>query len=73
MPKGPGGEKRPADVISNAVAVTRIATGEMVDVGYRQQNKRQGGIKGGVARAEKLSAKQRSRIARKAANTRWGK
>lgn len=28
MPKGPKGEKRPADVISNAVRVIRILTGE---------------------------------------------
>ena len=28
MPKGPRGEKRPANVIGNAVKVTRIATGE---------------------------------------------
>ena len=28
MPKGPKGEKRPADVISNAVEVMRTATGE---------------------------------------------
>ena len=28
MPRGPKGEKRPADVISNAVKVMRIATGE---------------------------------------------
>ena len=28
MPKGPKGEKRPADVIGNAVKVMRIATGE---------------------------------------------
>jgi hypothetical protein len=28
MPKGPRGEKRPADVIGNAVHVMRIATGE---------------------------------------------
>ncbi len=28
MPKGPKGEKRPADVIGNAVHVMRIATGE---------------------------------------------
>lgn len=32
---------------------------------------RRGGLKGGKARAEKLSAKQRSEIARKAAATRW--
>lgn len=29
MPKGPGGEKRPADVIGNAVMVMKIATGEV--------------------------------------------
>ncbi|HEV2546713.1 MAG TPA: hypothetical protein VGU20_05205 [Stellaceae bacterium] len=28
MPKGPRGEKRPADVIGNAVKAMRIATGE---------------------------------------------
>jgi len=28
MPKGPKGEKRPADMIGNAVLVMRIATGE---------------------------------------------
>lgn len=29
MPKGPKGEKRPADVVGNAVHVMRIATGEV--------------------------------------------
>jgi hypothetical protein len=29
MPLGPKGEKRPADVIGNAVKVMRIATGEI--------------------------------------------
>ena len=28
MPRGPKGERRPADVIGNAVKVMRIATGE---------------------------------------------
>lgn len=31
MPKGPRGEKRPADVIGGAVKVMRIATGEEAD------------------------------------------
>ena len=31
MPKGPQGQKRPADVIGNAVHVMRIATGETVE------------------------------------------
>jgi hypothetical protein len=34
---------------------------------------RLGGLKGGKARAEKLSPKERKWIARKAANARWGK
>ena len=31
MPRGPKGEKRPADVIGNAVKVMRILTGEEVE------------------------------------------
>jgi hypothetical protein len=31
MPRGPHGEKRPADVIGNAVMVAKIATGEVED------------------------------------------
>src|SRR5690349_19333864 len=31
MPKGPKGEKRPADVIGAAVKVMKIATGEIAD------------------------------------------
>ena len=31
MPKGPKGQKRPADVIGTAVKVARIATGEIGD------------------------------------------
>lgn len=31
MPKGPQGQKRPADAITNAVTVMRIATGEIED------------------------------------------
>jgi hypothetical protein len=31
MPKGPKGEKRPADVIGAAVMIGKIATGEMAD------------------------------------------
>ncbi|WP_246687458.1 hypothetical protein [Mesorhizobium sp. B3-1-7] len=32
MPTGPKGQKRPADVIGNAVRVMRIATGEEADI-----------------------------------------
>lgn len=34
---------------------------------------RRGGLKGGKARAEKLSAKKRKEIAKRAAQARWGK
>jgi len=34
---------------------------------------RLGGLKGGAARAKKLSAKKRAEIAKKAAAARWGK
>jgi hypothetical protein len=36
-----------------------------------QTNGRRGGLKGGKARAAKLSPEQRSEIARKAARARW--
>jgi hypothetical protein len=32
MPTGPKGEKRPADVIGNAVHVMRIASGEIEEI-----------------------------------------
>ena len=34
---------------------------------------RRGGLKGGKARAEKLSSERRAEIARRAARARWGK
>jgi hypothetical protein len=73
MPRGPKGEKRPADVIGNAVHVMRVATGEAEDT-PRDPGKefaRKGGLKGGKARARSLSAEQRSEIAKKAAAKRW--
>lgn len=74
MPRGPKGEKRPADVIGNAVHVMRIATGEIEETPARDKVSelaRAGGLKGGKARAKKLSAKERSDIAKKAAAMRW--
>ena len=73
MPKGPRGEKRPADVIGAAVLVGRIATGDAEDTRRDPGTdaNRKGGLKGGKARAEKLSAKKRSEIAKKAARARW--
>ncbi|MGD1059777.1 MAG: histone H1 [Solirubrobacteraceae bacterium] len=37
-----------------------------------QRTGREGGLKGGKARAEALSPEERSEIARKAAQARWG-
>lgn len=74
MPKGPRGERRPADVVGCAVAVARIATGEIEETVIatpRQPNKAKGGHAGGKARAAALAPKQRSEIARVAAKARW--
>lgn len=72
MPTGPEGQKRPADPVANALAVAKIATREQ-DEEYANQGMREGGLKGGWARAKKLTAEQRSKIAKKAASKRWGK
>jgi len=74
MPKGPRGEKRPADVIGAAVMVGRIATGEVEDSGNdpTKAHHSRGGKKGGAARAAKLTPEERSAIAKKAAIKRWG-
>ena len=71
MPKGPQGQKRPGDVIGCAVAVARIATGEIEESGYAQPNKAKGGRAGAKARAQRLTAAERSAIAKKAAAARW--
>jgi hypothetical protein len=69
--------KRPRDLNERARQIVDEATGEAgpepestkdpaaVELGRR------GGLKGGKARAAKLSAKRRSEIAKKAAETRW--
>jgi len=62
MPIGPNGEKRPADIIANAVRVMQIATGEAEEE-YNDPGRR----KGGKARADSLSAECRSEIAKAAA------
>ena len=74
MPKGPKGEKRPADAIGAAVMVARIATGEIEDEAPDDGKNKAAqalGRLGGRARAEKLTKEQRSEIARKAAVKRW--
>ena len=76
MPKGPKGEKRPADVIGNAVKVMRIATGEEDD-SLTDDGKDKAAVslgkRGGEARAQSLSKKRRGEIAKIAAEKRWKK
>ncbi len=73
MPKGPKGEKRPADVIGAAVKVMQIATGEIEEDASPAPGRAKGGKKGGPARAKALDPQRRREIAQKAANARWGK
>ena len=58
-PRGPKGEKRPADVIGNAVRVMRIATGEAEERGPDTgiEFARRGGLEAGKARAKACRAK----------------
>jgi hypothetical protein len=76
MPRGPKGEKRPADAIGNAVMISRIATGEIGDL-TTQDGKNAAAVAlgrmGGKARAEGMTAKRRTEIAKKAAASRWSK
>jgi hypothetical protein len=73
MPKGPKGERRPADVIGAAVMVGRIATGEIEDAKAPAKSAAaELGSKGGKARAKALSKTKRKAIAKKAAAKRWG-
>jgi hypothetical protein len=74
MPRGPRGEKRPADVIGNAVKVMRIATGEETEeLDSAKSAAAELGSRGGKARAASMSPARRSEIAKRAAARRWGK
>lgn len=74
VPKGPKGQKRPADVISNAVQVMQIAMGE-IEEALTEDGKSKAAVelgrKGGLARAKSVKKAERVKIARKAARTRW--
>ena len=73
--------KRPRDVNQLAAVIVAEATGEAPPVPDPDDGKdpaavslgRRGGLKGGKARAEKLTAEQRSAAARRAAAARWSK
>ena len=73
MPKGPRGEKRPADAIGNAVHVMRVATGEIEETPSPLSLAAEMGRKGGKARAEAMTPERRAEIAKAAAAKRWSK
>lgn len=76
MPTGPKGQKRPADVIGNAVHIMRIATGEVEDTtpdDGKDKAAQALGAKGGRKRAESMSPERRAEIAKAAAAKRWAK
>lgn len=69
--------KRPADFNKRAKSIVDLATGAAPDPDAGKDPAavalgRKGGLKGGKARAAKLTKKQRSESARKAAKARWG-
>lgn len=80
MPKTPREKKRNPKPDMNKVAfrTLQIATGELpnpdkqTDV-ERSTRGRKGGLKGGKSRMEKLTAKERSALAKSAAKARWGR
>ena len=71
--------KRPRDPMQLAKLIGDIATGERPNdsaiviqpASPATEARRKGGLKGGKARAKKLSAAKRRRIAKKAARARW--
>lgn len=72
--------KRPRDINQLAKLIVDIATGEKeeenLDAGKNPkkiESGRKGGISGGIARKKALTSKQRSDIAKKAAQARWNK
>src|SRR4051794_14086368 len=72
-------KSKPRDLNKLAAAIVDEATGDEKPDPYEGKNPaavelgRLGGQKGGKARAEKLTAEQRSAIAKKAAAARWGR
>jgi hypothetical protein len=80
MPKRSSKHKQPRDVNRLAKAITDEATGEAPSEPQPEREKnpnavalgKLGGLKGGKARAKKLSAAKRKEIASRAARKRWG-
>lgn len=73
MPKGPQGQKRPADAVGLAVMIGKIATGEVEDDAETKSAAAQLGSLGGKKRAANMTPERRKEIAQKAAAKRWSK
>ena len=74
MPKGPNGQKRPADAIGRAVHIARIATGEIEDdTPDVASAAAQLGSLGGKKRAQNMTPERRAEIAKNAAVKRWSR
>lgn len=72
--------KRPRDPNQLAKLIVDIATGEVEEPDPDEGKNpaavelgRKGGLKGGKARAAKMTAEERSEASRRAAKARWGK
>ena len=74
MPKGPNGQKRPADAIGLAVMIGKIATGEIEDRrdGATSAAAQLGSL-GGKKRAANMTPERLKEIAQAAAAQRWSK
>lgn len=70
MPKGPQGEKRPADFVGQAAHIAEIAIGEIEDTKLKYPGRRESGIVSSKARAKSLDEFQCSDIAKKAVSAR---
>jgi hypothetical protein len=68
MPRGPNGEKRPADVVGCAITVAKIATGEIEEDLPEHRDAR---VSAGKARSDSMSSEERSELAKTAARARW--
>jgi hypothetical protein len=81
MPKRSSKSKKPEDVNVLAASIVQAATRTSEDQSAQEGGKnpaavalgRLGGLKGGKARAGKLSVKRRKAIAKAAAEARWRK
>ena len=83
MPKRSSKEKKDLNTLAKSIVDQALEENqdEVADIIYEAQAEgknpaavmlgRMGGLKGGKARAAKLSAKRRKEIAKKAAETRW--